>query len=196
MTLGCAAGDTSCEADEKTNRTVAIPTFQLAETEVTVAQYRACVTAGVCSEPAAQRAACNWRERPDHPVNCVSWQQASAFCSWAGARLPTADEWEFAARSGKDQRNPWGNAPVTPSHAQFEASGTAPVHTHPQGASAQGVHDLIGNVWEWTATEYAPGLKEARGGSWMYQAAQMRASNRMRAAADDKDVNIGFRCAR
>src|SRR3569832_758584 len=77
-------------------------------TEVTVDAYRACVASGACSEPVTG-GACNWdvADRGNHPVNCVTWHQAMPYCSWAGERLPTEEEWDTAARGAERRAFPW-----------------------------------------------------------------------------------------
>jgi len=85
-----------------------VSSFAMLKTEVTVAQYKKCVTGGVCSQPKGKE--CNWNiaDRDKHPVNCVSQDQAKIFCNWVKARLPTAAEWEYAARNrGNDFKYPW-----------------------------------------------------------------------------------------
>ena len=75
------------------------------ETDVTVAAYAKCVSAGACTEPAASHRACNWKtDRGDHPINCVDWNQSIAFCKWLGGRLPTEQEWEYVASGGSEDR--------------------------------------------------------------------------------------------
>ena len=110
-----------------------------------------------------------WHDRPEHPVVQVSWNDARAFCDWAGGRLPTEAEWEYAARGGlEQQRFPWGNA-LTPSgehrmnvfqggfpHANTVKdgyAGTAPVDAFPPNGF--GLHNMTGNVWEWTADRWS-----------------------------------------
>jgi iron(II)-dependent oxidoreductase len=92
---------------------------------------------------------------PDEPVCGVSHHEAEAFARWRGARLPSEAEWEFASRAG---RYPWGDHAPTDDHARHRMAGwsPAPVGTHPRGASPEGIHDLGGNVWEWTATSFLP----------------------------------------
>jgi formylglycine-generating enzyme required for sulfatase activity len=112
---------------EDTGSIVHVASFLLDTTEVTVAGYAACVRAGAC-RPAAATIQKKWTkvespevwssqcnrdraDRADHPVNCVDWEQARAYCAWAGKRLPTSPEWEWAARNGKKgTRYPWGKA--------------------------------------------------------------------------------------
>jgi len=176
--------------NEKPVHEVKVATFRLDRTEVTVKAFAECVRAGACRAPEAYvnrrgdyRIFCNWKhpeDRASHPVNCVDFHQAAAFCSWAKKRLPTEQEWEYAARGGAEGRLfPWGNS--KPDHRRLNACGpecpnnltakgfprqpplyeasdgwpeTAPVGSFPDGASRHGVLDMAGNVWEWTATEY------------------------------------------
>ena len=104
--MGSASGDD----DEQPVHTVGVAGFKMMKSEVTVGQYRKCVDAGSCTAPDTGED-CNWNTgREDHPVNCVDWNQAQAFAVWAGGRLPTEAEWEYAARSGGKARTyPWGD---------------------------------------------------------------------------------------
>jgi len=97
---------------------------------------------------------------PEWPVS-VSWAEASAFARWRGARLPTEAELHRAAYgtpSGTLRAHPWGGAEATPAHGNFGFANWAPtpVGTHPRGASAWGVRDLVGDGWEWTSTPFGP----------------------------------------
>lgn len=218
--MGSASGD----ADEQPVHTVQVPAFSVMKTEVTVSQYGRCVDAGSCTAPdtGGYKDACNWGkpDRGDHPVNCVDWDQAVAFASWAGGRLPTESEWEYAARSGgRSQAYPWGDAAATCDRAVLNDGGlgcglehTAPVCSKPAGNSSQGVCDLAGNVWEWvqdgwhdtytgapgdgTAWEEGASDRVRRGGGWSNTASRLRASYRYRYGPSNRDIYLGFRLAR
>jgi formylglycine-generating enzyme required for sulfatase activity len=98
-------------------------------------------------------------DREDHPINCVDWATAQAFCVWDGGRLPTQAEWEFAARGVEGRIYPWGNAPPDDSRLCWNGvsvthSSTCRVGSLPAGASPLGIHDLVGNVAEWNADQF------------------------------------------
>jgi formylglycine-generating enzyme required for sulfatase activity len=175
--MGYAYGD----SDEKPVHAVRLPAFLMSQSEITVAQYRACVDAGYCDATDVDRidvgrgrersGECNWAhaDRGRHPINCVSWQQAVDFCVWAGGRLPTEAEWEFAARGGRDQMFPWGDSPATCAHAVLNngregcgAGSTHAVCSKHQGDAAAGLCDVAGNVWEWVADWYGSTTYEER----------------------------------
>jgi iron(II)-dependent oxidoreductase len=98
----------------------------------------------------------------DEPVLHVSWYEADAYARWTGRRLPTEAEWEKAARhspaTGRSLRYPWGDADPSPDHANLGQRHLrpAPAGSYPQGASPLGVRQLIGDVWEWTASDFLP----------------------------------------
>lgn len=103
----------------------------------------------------------------DHPVVNVAWSDASAFCAWAGLRLPYAREWDRAAFGDDGRRFPWGNELPTDEHCPVAARSTAPVTSCARGASPSGALHMVGNVWQWTATPgNSEGTRIIRGGSW------------------------------
>ncbi|MBN1947104.1 MAG: formylglycine-generating enzyme family protein [Bradymonadales bacterium] len=211
--------------DNEPVHSVTVPTFELARTEVTVAQYQACVEAGECTEPLTGYD-CIWgvEDRDDHPVNCVSWYQAWQFCEWVGGRLPTEAEWEYAARcQGQDIDYPWGNDPATCEHAvvsqddagnDCEPGGIEPVCSRLLDTSDQAVCDLAGNMEEWveddwhTTYEGAPADGSAwidsprgfgrvmRGGAWCLEACAGRTTYRTLWEPDVKSAWVGIRPAR
>ena len=152
-----------------------------------------------------------------HPVNEVTWYGARAFCAWRGARLPTEAEWEAAARGREGRVYPWGNQPPTPARAVFgrHSNETDVVGSRPAGATPEGVHDLAGNVAEWTSTLYRPypyrrddgredidasGERVTRGGDHVFDAGSEQLRGAFRAgfsrAIAAGHRHIGFRCAK
>jgi formylglycine-generating enzyme required for sulfatase activity len=215
--FGCEPNDGDCSDDERPGRQATVTSMWMGKTEVTVEGYGRCVTDGACTAP-VRGDACNWgvagRER--HPINCVDWAQASAFCAHLGGRLPTAEEWEYAAKGGLGRIFPWGDEPVTDQRANFadvqykrkyprsfDVPGqddgwieTAPVGTYPAGATVQGLLDMVGNVIEWTSSVYQDGLMEARGGGWATDTVsrRLRPSYRTGRPRTFSDTALGFRC--
>lgn len=175
-----------------------VGTFELDVTEVTVAAYQACVDAGVCTVPKSGER-CNWgrRGRGAHPINCVDWEQANAFCGWAGKRLPTEEEWEYAARGNAGRTYPWGEtAPSRTKLCLDRGDGTCPVCSRPSGSTPSGLCDMAGNVWEWTNASEEQG-RVMRGGSlFSYMAAEVRSSSRKWGDPKGRVYFLGFRCAR
>jgi formylglycine-generating enzyme required for sulfatase activity len=119
----------------------------------------------------------NWdkTDREQHPINCVRWTDADTYCRWAGSRLPTEAQWEYAARGVQGRKYPWGSEPPEANrlnacgwecvavHRDFAAMyngddkwpETAPVKQYPGGGTPEGIHDMAGNVWEWAADWYS-----------------------------------------
>lgn len=134
----------------------------------------------------------------DHPVSAMSGLDAEAYCQWAEARLPTAEEWEFAA-GGPDHRTfPWG-AEWHPAKVHWQdgkTQRTRPVGTFLAGSTVNGVHDLSGNVWEWTATSRGQD-RILKGGSWCEDnPANLRVAAQRFEAPNAPHIDDGFRCAR
>ncbi|EIE99403.1 ergothioneine biosynthesis protein EgtB [Saccharomonospora glauca] len=157
----------------------------------------------------------------DEPVLHVSYYEAEAFAAWAGRRLPTEAEWEKAARydpaTGRSRRYPWGDDDPTPAHANLGQRHLrpAPVGAYPDGASALGVHQLIGDVWEWTSSDFrpypgftafpyreysevffGPDYKVLRGGSFGSDPVAVRGTFRNWDFPVRRQIFAGFRCAR
>ena len=151
-----------------------------------------------------------------HPVNEVPWAGAAAYCAWRGKRLPTEAEWEKAARGTDGRRYPWGNEPAQADRAQFGAgfNRTAPVGAAYAGASAYGVLEMAGNVWQWVSSAYRPypyraddgreaatpgAVRSTRGGGHDSPPAEITTTQRGRELSRNPAAghhNIGFRCAR
>ncbi|MFZ5882647.1 MAG: formylglycine-generating enzyme family protein [Chloroflexota bacterium] len=156
--------DVRAAPDEFPNRQVTLDAYWMDQLEVTNAMYQLCVSAGGCTppqKPASQRRDdyYNNPEFKDYPVVYVTWEQAKAYCEWAGRRLPSEAEWERAAR-GNDMRTfPWGEDKPDYRFANFNfiVKDTSRVGTYSLGASPFGIFDMAGNVAEWTNDFYSSG---------------------------------------
>ncbi len=191
--------------DEHPRFRTKVASFCLDETEVTTKAFTACVESGECEGIKRPPVTCNFGRpgREAHPMNCVTWEQASAHCAERGARLPTEVEWEVAARGGDEYRAySWGNQPPSVEVTCWKRPGTCPVGSYPAGAF--GLKDMIGNVWEWTASDYgsypwppeqSPN-KVYRGGSWSRRFVKwMSPTLRNRWSPTRWGSHLGFRCA-
>jgi formylglycine-generating enzyme required for sulfatase activity len=207
-------------------RQVTLSTYFIDRDHVTVEDYAACLEAGACT-PAVSDSDCNGAVagREQHPINCVDWFQADAYCLWRDKRLPTEAEWEKAARGTDARTFPWGEATPTCERAVMNAGsgagcgsgGTMPVGSKsPAGDSPYGATDMAGNVWDWTADWYAdsydptelvdptgptaPGqrnTKSQRGGDYLSGALPfLRATYRVEDPQPTRSSYYGFRCAR
>jgi formylglycine-generating enzyme required for sulfatase activity len=163
------------------HRVVLTHGFCMDENEVSVRDFAKCVEAGACKEPWKGDPYSSYPNQPDMPVNLVSWPKSHAYCEWAGKRLPTEAEWEWAATGPEQYKYPWGNEPEPSCELcdftkfgapKWEAGGdigcggggASPVGTHPKGDRiwpGGAIHDLAGNVWEWVEDSFAPLAKEA-----------------------------------
>lgn len=206
-------------------RTVSVAPFLIDKTEVTAAQYAACLRAGACAAPRFPPGTCQSSKSADcaqdcninrgpafahHPMNCATWETARAYCRWAGKRLPTEAEWERAARGGDGRVYPWGKGPPKKqlcwNHGDVRVDKTCPVGAFPAGASPYGVLDLAGNVAEWTSTSYDGGGKYVvKGGGFFTNAGDedddppewiFRADVPEPRAPTEMNFDLGFRCAR
>jgi putative intracellular protease/amidase len=149
------------------------------------------------------------------PVYAVTWDDAAAYARWAGKRLPTEVEWQWAAAGSGGHTYPWGDDPITSTHANFggQVGHPRPVGSYPEGRTPSGIYDLSGNVAEWcidwyaedyfsTAPEDSPAGPEQgerrvrRGGCWAMAAEQQTAAARGASRPDYRPACIGFRCVR
>ena len=155
-------------------------------------------------------------DRKEDPVCHVSFFEASAFAKWAGKRLPTEGEWEKAARGINRQLFPWGNEAPQLEHGNLFENGlwtVAAVGSYPRGASSDGCHQLIGDVWQWTTSDYVPypgfksefdeyndkwfvNQKVLRGGSFATPQLHIRSTYRNFFHANERWMTSGFRCAK
>jgi formylglycine-generating enzyme required for sulfatase activity len=196
-------GSTRGADDERPVRTVTLPAFSIDRTEVTRAMYARCVAHRRCAAPPH-----DLQQDPDLPMTNVSWNEARAYCSFAGGRLPTEAEWEKAARGTDGREYPWGASAdcARANWGNFEGEGPCaaegpghpvPVGSYPQGASPYGVLDLAGNVWEWVQDRYDldRDRRVVRGGSCCSYFVEPRAANRNAWDPQHRDGDLGFRCA-
>lgn len=219
------------EFDEQPVREIYLDAYLIDKYEVTAAQWNEYQqdTGAMLPEWTLQ----SGQSRRDHPIVFVTWQDAHDFCEWAGKRLPSEAEWERAARCDDGRKYPWGDgldafrANFFESFDPYERSVGTILATTPvgffdgslrdgfqtrSGASPFGVHDMVGNVWEWTndwyhSSYYADGptenptgpeigvVKSVRGGSYAVDASHVRPTYRARDDPILKGPEVGFRCA-
>ncbi|WP_258344963.1 SUMF1/EgtB/PvdO family nonheme iron enzyme [Saccharopolyspora gregorii] len=137
------------------------------------------------------------KELANHPVVWVTWKDAAAYAKWAGKTLPTAQQWEKAARGTRGATYPWGDQP-TPAKCNVRENGvgtTTAVDCYQSGTSPYGVYDMCGNVWEWLDTQSTPGRRELKGGAWTSQFDRAVPSQFNDANETMCDDDTGFRCA-
>ena len=196
--MGCSPGDSQCQSDESPAHTVTITNgFWMGQTEVTQAAYQRVTETNPSSFPG-----------DGLPVEQVSWDDANAYCTAVGMRLPTEAEWEYAARAGSTASR-YGDLPAI---AWYTFNSEGQTHEVAQKQpNAWKLYDMLGNVWEWTIDGYdenyysqspsqdpqAPlsGNLGLRGGSWLNHPSYVRASFRSRVEPGSRDPNNGFRCA-
>ena len=211
-------------SDEKPVHRVSVKAFLMSATEVTFAEWDACVAAGGCDDSGPRSAGGdNGWGRGTRPVIEVSWEDAQQYVKWISAktgeqyRLPSEAEWEYAARAGSETKYSWGNsignnkANCDGCGSRWDDSQTAPVASFT--ANAFGLYDMHGNVWEWTqdcwngSYKGAPsdgtawlsgecGKRVLRGGSWSGYPNILRSANRNIYTAGNRNIINGFRLSR
>ncbi len=221
--MGCVPTDEQCYEEEKPLHRVTIGSgFWMGRTEVTVEAYQRFAAATGRAMPAEPGSGTlpdypGW-ENKEHPIVKVNWEEARDFCDWAGGRLPTEAEWEYAARGGAaGLKYPWGNDRAH-DEANFWRTGgedrwryTAPVGCFPP--NGYGLYDMAGNVYEWVQDWFdedyyarspssdpqgpaAGRQRVVRGGAGFINPRVLRTSARLRSFPDSRNANIGFRCLR
>jgi formylglycine-generating enzyme required for sulfatase activity len=215
-------GSEDGDSDERPVHSVTLDAFWMDQTEVTNGMYAQCVAVGDCTQPEAIDS--NTRsgyygdaDYASYPVIHVNWYQAQAYCNWAGRRLPTEAEWEYAARGGLvGAIYPWGDEdPSCTLGAQNGAQYNAcnPYDTILVGSFASNgysLYDMAGNVWEWVADWYGSYSSAAvenpvgpatgdyrvnRGGAWDYDVYPLQVFPHSGNRPDSAFYNLGFRCA-
>ncbi len=208
--IGCDGQPPDCLEDEGPAHQQKLASFALMQREVTRAEYALCVTANKCA-PMITTEACSGS--PNEPARCLSWHAADAYCAFRGARLPSELEWEAAARGAEGARFPWGDAEPSCDRAIIKSAngpgcgaGKPTAAGHAKDVSPLGIHNMAGNVREWTSSPYAayPGGKARpvreqmlnRGGSYLMAASELAAAHRR--IPDSKLTarpDLGVRCA-
>jgi len=219
--MGSTYADTFAQDDEFPQHAVYLDAFWIDQYEVTNKQYAMCVEAGACNPPintasADRESYFGNPEFDDYPVIEMRWEDANAYCIWAGRSLPTEAQWEKAARGTDGRLFPWGDDNFNENLLNYNGNigNTTKVGSYEAGKSPYGVYDMIGNVWEWVADIYSsvyypkspaenptgPAAGEThiiRGGSYDVQRATwIRAAERSQGIAPQWYYKfIGFRCA-
>ena len=198
---------------EKPIHTVYLDAFYMDIYEVTNALYKACEEAGGCTPP-QDTSRYDDPKYENHPVVYVDWNQATAYCEWRGASLPTEAQWEKAARGTDGRTYPWGEGIDCDKANYYSCKGdTTPVGNYESGKSPYGIYDMAGNVWEWVNdwydSEYYKSSPSAnplgpdsgqyrvlRGGSWGSADYDIPSADRFYYSPVNIRSFVGFRCAR
>jgi formylglycine-generating enzyme required for sulfatase activity len=204
--------DKQAYESEKPQHRLTLPTFRITRVPVTVAQFAAFVEA----TGHKMSGSVDVKNKANHPVVNVSWHDTQAFCRWAGVQLPSEAEWEKAARGADGRIYPWGDSLPDKNRCNFDmnVNDTTPVGQYPAGVSPYGLHDMSGNVWEWTRSSWSDGKKDfahpydssdgreklgtdaprvLRGGSWYGPAGHARCAGRRAFDPWVWDGGVGFR---
>ena len=187
------------------------------QSEVTMSQYAACVTAGACNaggiRTTLDEAACNFDNatRGDHPMNCLTWTASDEYCTWVNARLPSEDDWYAEASNNGARIYPWGDTPVATCNnsvindsnfapgAGCGLGATSPVCSKPLGNSISGLCDMTGNVIEWTSTHTVQDGRILKNGHWLSLVTEQKYlvnTYPYRLGANSNISYGGFRCVR
>jgi len=222
--MGVPKGDRDGGRDEYPRHEVLLDNYYIDIYEVTHGRYAKFVKATEHRTPVNPKYPKRtlWNDRlsdslAERPVINVDWQDADAYCRWAGKRLPTEAEWEKAARGTDDRRFPWGNVEPTHKHLNFNQQWQGektlmPVGSYEAGKSPFGAYDMAGNVWEWVADWYDPlyyekspaenpkgpdtgTYKVLRSSGWSVETPLVRLFTRVKSDPANRNDSTGFRCA-
>ena len=196
------------QANLQPSHTVDLDAFYIDQYEVTVERYRRFLKKTKRGNPKYWEQV-ELRRDAEKPVVGVTWDDAPAYCEWAGKRLPTEAEWEKAARGTDKRLYPWGPSQPNWTTANFGKADKPqqayketlkPVGSYDLGKSPYGAYDMAGNVSEWVADWYDEGpssteWKVVRGGSWKDKPMALRSTYRLRSPITNRDASHGVRCA-
>ena len=209
-------GSSEGESDELPIHTVTVSTFEITQTEVTVAQYRACVEVGVCSEPDSESTYWEYGSE-NHPINYVNWVESRTFAQWVGGDLPSEAQWEYAARGGDGGQYEYAGSDAIDDVAWYDTNESRPVGQ--KAPNGYGLYDMSGNVREWVLDEYESSyegvptdgsprcsrsdclgtemsLRTRRGGSIADNRSDIRITNRTMGYPSGHSFSLGFRIVR
>lgn len=208
FTRGCSPGEAECGRGDAPSQLMRIAKgFWMGQTEVTVGAYKRFVAATGGSMPPESQWNPRWQDN-ERPIVNVTWDEAGSFCKWAGGRLPSEIEWEYAARSGNEAQR-YGELDAVAWYVD-NSGRKGPLAVGQKRPNAWGLYDTLGNVWEWTTGLYpltgrndGPNLPASpsgtffalRGGSWDDATRLIRISVRGRAEGPHRSNSIGARCA-
>ena len=209
-------GSDKGDDDERPIHRVFLDHFYIDKFEVTNSRFARFVKAMLLEPPWSFSDKDTPIVNADRPVRWVNWMEALGYCLWAGKRLPTEAEWEKAARGTEGWDYPWGNDPPTQAHAVFGlkegTDSVSPIGNRDAGKSPYGVHDMAGNLYEWTMDWYDDRYysditainprgpmqgtaKAQRGGSYTNSPYRLRSTFRTKGDPTEHEHNVGFRCA-